>query len=178
MKIILSESQFINLIKEATKTNPYIDDLLDKILAKGMSSLSNKERNDLEKLSRGQDINYGKQEKEQDIFGSAYENHDLFMEIFPDHLTIKVDDEDWHLSKEIEPHGEFEVVSISCDEANISFMVNPFAKEDVFEVVTTMNTYGFKINDIPKDSKRMELFVDRFIKADIPKIIRYIKKKE
>lgn len=177
MRIILSESQMVQLIKEITRTNPYVDALLDKILDKGLSSLTDKERNDLDKMSRGQDVDYENDEKSQEVFSSSYENHDMFMELFPDHFTVNVDDDEWYISKEIEPGGEFEIISVSCYAKNMSFEINPFAKEDIFEVITTLNTIGFKVTSIPKNSEEMGVFVNKFVKIDLPEIIKKLKNK-
>jgi hypothetical protein len=88
MKILLSEAQIVELLKEAYGKEAYIDALLDKMSGKGIGALSDKERADLEKMSHGQEIDFDEPENEPEsteMPGTAIPAQDLFMELVPQH---------------------------------------------------------------------------------------------
>jgi len=182
MKIILSEAQIVQLLKEAYGKEAYIDALLDKMSGKGLSALSDKERMDLEKMSRGEDIEPEEPEQgtapEGDVMTPGLPNHEMFMELVPQHFEFTIDNEPWHFAKELEPGGEYEILLVSNNAYSMSFMITPFANNNVFKVTTPMRDYDFKIKTAPKTREQMEMFIEEFVKNDLKKIVKYIKNKQ
>jgi len=177
MKIILSEAQIIQLLKEAYGKDAYIDSLLDKMSGKGLSALSDKERMDLEKLSRGEDIEPEEPEQgglESGVMPTDIPNHEMFMELVPQMYEFTVDNEPWHFAKEIEPDGAYEILLVSNIRRNMSFIITPFADNNVFKVTTPIRDYDFKIKTSPKTRDQMERFIEEFVKSDLKKIVKYI----
>ena len=181
MKILLSEAQIVQLLKEAYGKEAYIDALLDKMSGKGLSALTDKERGDLEKMSRGQDIEVGEPENEPEpleIPGETVPAQDLFMELIPPHHQFLVDGERWHFAKEMEPHGEFDILLFADDAYIKSFMVQPFSTAREFKVITGIKNYRFVVKTTPRTPEEMKAFIKEFITNDLKKIVQYVKNKE
>jgi len=185
MKIILSESQIIRILQEQTvnpKHQKYIDWILDKISSGGIESLSDEERTDLDKMSRGENpIETDEPEAKTSVPDEISTNessgrYEDFMQSFPDKYNFTVDNEDWYVVKDLEPHGEFDVLMVSNDK--ILFMIHPFTANNEFEVVTSMSSFKFHIKKLPKNYDEMETFVKQFLESDLFGIVKYIKKKQ
>ncbi len=181
MKIILSESQIIRLLKEAYGKEAYIDALLDKMSGKGLSALSDKERSDLEKMSRGEDVQFDEPENEPEATGmpgAELPSQELFMELIPQHYRFKVGDENWHFAKETEPGGEFDILLVADDTFIKSFMIYPFTNDREFMISTAIKNYKFKVKTSPQTEEEMKKFIDEFISVDLKKIVQFINNKQ
>jgi len=181
MKILLSEAQIIHLLKEAYGKEVYIDTLLDKMAGRGLSALSDKEREDLEKMSRGEHIDFGNSEPEitsgTEMAGTEIPPQDMFMEMIPNKLKFRIGNEDWKLIKEVDPDGEHDILLITNDTGK-SYVILPFHNGNEFSVMGVMKEYKFKTKKSPKSEEEMASFITEFINKDLSVIVQYIKTKE
>ena len=181
MKIILSESQIIQILKEAYGEEDYINSILDKMTREGMPSLSDKEREDLDKMSRGEKVDIERPNPEQETSGGYSDlmssNHDMFMEMSPQSLQFVVDDERWIYMKEIEPGGEYEILLVTTEYHSKSFIITPFASENTFKVSTSIKDYNFKVKNNPQTEEQMARFIEEYVSSDLQKIVKYMKDK-
>lgn len=184
MKILLSEAQIIKLLKESYGNESYIDDLLDKMSGQGLSALSLKEKEDLDKMSRGEHVDFGDDEPEhkqtpqtQELPGNDIPVRDMFLEMMPDRGKFKVGDESWNLTKDIDEDGTSSSILISSNSGS-SYIINPFHTDNEFNVIGVMKEYKFKVKTHPKTEEEMANFITEFINKDLAVIVRYIKTKE
>jgi len=197
MKIIVTESQIIKLLREdderpiPKKYETYVDKILDKLSAHGKESLSPEELEDLMKISRGEELEDPESTQDadnEDIPVTHYDDvpeapsnhHNLFMEIVPDFTQIMVDGEPWGVRKETEPDGGFDVLLVYDvnDSARNSIIINPFAPSGGFEVVYGDKLFKLQTIEDPQSVDKMKIFVDRFIKNELPGIIKKVTKKQ
>lgn len=182
MKILLSEAQIIQLLKESYGNEAYIDALLDKMSGQGLSALTDKEKSDLEKMSRGEDIDFDGDDSPEtqngDMIGTEIPAQDLFMELVPNHYEFNVDGDMWRYSIEMEPDGNFDVLLVSNAGYDKTFMITPFSVENEFKVTTPIKDYKFKVESIPDNHEDMKKFIQVFISKILPGIVKYIKMKE
>lgn len=181
MKIIITENQVKKLLDEAYDEHR-INSFLDKINKGGYDSLTPKEKDQLLRLSKKEDVPYddeeGTPEEEtpyDDTMTPSYMNDegtedlcDYFFAYFPTELEKEFDGEMWSLQVDGEPphilmtNGIFDIIGELSD------------GKFIFKSEGIPNLYYNK-NDFPTDVTGMEQYVKNFIQGVIPKVIRKIK---
>jgi len=177
MKIIISESQVIGIIKEQIlpQYKDYFDTLLDK-MSFG-KPLSDEEKDNMMRLSRGEDIDsYGDDgEGDEFIDGDPYV---MFMDIFPNETEVHIDNEYWMVQKDMDPDIDLEGLLLMSQGRAI--FVHPFFDGNKIVVKKDAENLEFKLTDeeIPKTHQEMEKFVDIFIKRGLTGIVERLIKKQ
>ena len=179
MKILLSESQIIHLLKESYGDDPYINYLLDKISARGLSTLSDKERGDLDKMSRGEnvdmklpskasnsvydnednDVKFG--DDEDDIDYDSLEAFQMFLEEAPQRYSFVMGGKTWTFSVEQIDVESFPTFIVT--DGITTFYVSPFERGGKFSIENAKgDKVSFSLNSIPKTQEEMKSFVKLF----------------
>lgn len=178
MKVILSESQVLNILNEIT-SEQRMDYLLDKVSEGGIESLTPAEKIELRKLS-GEDVSSDEEDYENGE--EEYKNEDLEMpEVlefisnnFPDGITFNIGQSSWEAFIDKEDN-EFK---ISITDGDRLIDVYPFKNGETKLKVLSTERSPFRVNldKIPTNMDEAEYFVRSLLNVDIPKIITYVLK--
>lgn len=184
MKVILSESQVLNILNEIT-SEQRMDFLLDKVSEGGIDSLTPAEKIELRKLS-GEDIDSGEEESTTNDFDDEYRNKDLDLpnvieyieNTFPDGITFEIGHVSWEAYVGEKTYGLEDDLKISVTDGDRLIDIYPFKDgESKLKVLSTeRKPFGVNVNSIPTNTDEVEYFMRSFINVDIPKIITYVLK--
>jgi len=202
MKILFTESQILGLLKEQyneRKYGDYVNRLLDKISSSGLLSLSDEERDDLTRLSQGEDI-IPDEETPEPKFQSDYDDEDeysndddgdlmdaepktddqsigaeyqMFMDLVSFEDTLTVDGVVWNISRK-EIQSGFDIMFLSDGDRNIGIV--PFKDGNKFFVKGPTEQVSFQVHAIPKNEEEMGRFFDSFMEKDLSIIIKKMTK--
>lgn len=164
-KILIEES--IQYLKESQE---YLNSLLDKISEKGMESLTDKEKNDLIRLSKGQSI-----EREEEPVDNTEEEVDLsklFMHYVMQYEEVIVDEKTYSVQPVEEMSGEH----IEVTGPDVDFICSPFFEghQGIPIQMAGNQAIMLKVEEYPATPKEMMLFVQKFYEVYLPKIIRKV----
>lgn len=184
MKVILNESQVLNILNEIT-SEQRMDFLLDKVSKEGINSLTPAEKIELRRLS-GEDVDSDEEETSND-FDNEYTNEDLeFSDVielisdsFPNGITFRIDNTTWNAFIENEPSGlENNELKISVTDGERLIDIFPFKDgESKLRVLSTeRRPFGVNLKGIPTNMDETGYFIRTLINVDIPKIISYVLK--
>jgi hypothetical protein len=166
MKIIITEVQLNELNRQS---EIYLNYLLDKISQSGWESLTNDEKEAMNKMSK--DENAIDPKKKIDIKTIAT----LFKSLFPDKFNIVVNNENWEvkLSKTDETQTHLMVVNTI---KQIHFLVIPFAEhQPIMRVVVRGERFDGRIEEnMPKTKQEVEEFYHEFVENGLPSLIETI----
>ena len=160
MKYIITESQFNSLFE----SKEYLDTLLDKINQNGMDSLSDKEKESLIRISKGETVYEDEPEQSTDV--DTYNADGFFLHYFQNHHEIEVDDVEYRINvtdNSVEIIGGDLVLNIEprFDEGEL-----------VFSIDNVDETKSLQLKIIPEGEEQMRIFVIRFYQRQLPQIIR------
>ena len=167
MKIVINETQ-LNELKVSSER--YLDQLLDKISKNGIESLSQDEKEDMNKMSKNVDVlNPDTPLNTESILA-------LFKNLFPLRFKIDVDGETWLVNLKTEEYRDVYYLIIDNPEQKISFALFPFLQEKpVFTLLFEDMDDPFDIpigEDIPKTKKEVENFYKNFMSTGLRDIIK------
>lgn len=180
MKIIITESQ-LQVLKESQQ---YLDVLLDKINKGGMESLSNKERQDLVRISNGEQIHINSPEvdpdpnvdiNDLDDDVDVSDPYNMVMYFSPEYYELQVGD----LKYMIERVEEYDGDHLRVSGVDADFYVTPFweGRQGVLIELMGGKKVLFKVNPVPRSSAEVRDFIKRLYEEMIPKIIEKFRDK-
>lgn len=163
-KILKEESN-----QHLSESQDYLNSLLDKISEKGMESLTDKEKNDLIKLSKGESTDV-EHEEENDV--EETDLNRLFMHYAMEHEQLEVDGKEYHAQIIQEMSGEH----IEVTGPDVDFICSPFYEGHNGIAIQTAHDQALllKVKEQPQTKKEMMSFVQKFYETYLPKIIRKI----
>lgn len=166
IKKILSEEVQIKL----NESQEYLDYLLDKISEEGMDALSPKEKEDLMKLSKGENIE--PEQEEEPVESEETDLNRLFMHYALPHEEVTVDGEEYHA----EITDEFSGEHIRVSGPDVDFICSPFWQGHKGIAIQTSDEQGllYKVPKPPTNDTEMMSFVQTFYETLLPKIIKKI----
>lgn len=165
MNYIVTESQ-LKIITE----NQILDKLLKKIKDSGLDSLTDIEKSQLDKISRGEDFDeIDDNESVEDINFDPFFN---FFDFVPNYETINVDGKDY----EVLINDEDSFLSLVVIGDNIEIYITPFYENSGDINIETIEGKSLKLksNIIPNDIDSLKDYIEKFYSEYIPKIIRKI----
>jgi hypothetical protein len=195
MKLIINENQLINLIKERsirlggdeTYSGRNYDEflvnkLLEKIKSAGFDSLTSQEKDILMKMSRGEPIETGPEEKDEPSKTPYIEKSsegNLLYQMFIIHLPDEIDvfGEKWQFyAMDIEG----DVVPIVATNGTSEIFMMPFPEPNKNTIEFGKQDGGkkmsFPVDKIPQTEEDMAEFVELFLDNVFPVIVKAAKK--
>lgn len=159
MKYILTESQ----LKFLTESQQYLNILLDKISQSGMDSLSDKEKESLIRISKGETI-YD-EEPEQSTEVDTFNADGFFLHFSQYFNEIQVGDTQYNIN-----------VTDDCVEVhNDNFLLHIEPRFDdrkiVFRIDNIDEEKSWNLPSVPEGEEQMRIFVLKFYNKQLPKII-------
>jgi len=186
MKLLVTESQIKRILKETT-TPPYLDYLLDKISEHGYDLLSVREKEDLHRMSNGEQVDPPSEDKPEKIqdksgfedIGCAGEGDctddafRMFMNQMPEQMTTTIDGKNWVIFVDEDNGPEHVVVT----DGSTEFYVVPFWNGEgmKFEMMDG-KSFMHHVDKIPEKVEDMHEFMSHFFKYIMPIMIKKIKK--
>jgi hypothetical protein len=175
MKLLITESQLNRLVED----QHYLNSLLDKISDEGIESLTPEERNDLEMLSRGEELpkpklpfdkNTGDEDSDVAEGDEVEQAYHLFFKYILDDDTVETEIGVYH-TELVESDGEKHLL-VTNGEGNTMY-VTPFYNglRGINVFTKDKRSKEFKLKVIPKDDIEMMEFIEKFISTFLPKII-------
>ena len=164
IKKILAEEVRLKL----NENQEYLDFLLDKISEKGIDTLSQKEKDDLMRLSRGEEITTQEDEVEEEDIDLNKE----FMHFAMEHEMLTVNGKEYHAEIVDEASGEH----IRVTGPDVDFICSPFYEGHRGIAIQMSNDQALllKVDEEPKNKTEMMAFVQKFYETLLPKIIRKV----
>jgi hypothetical protein len=165
MNYIITENQ-LRIITE----NEVLDKLLKKIKDFGLESLTDTEKYQLDKISKGEDF-----DEIDNSEGDENINFDPFFSFFdfvPNYETINVDGKDY----EVLINDEDSFLSLVVIGDNTEIYITPFYENSGDIKIETVEgkTLKLKSDIIPSDVDLLKEYIDKFYSVYIPKIIRKV----
>ena len=175
MKLVITESQFIFLLED----QKYMDSLLDKITSDGIDSLTPKEREDLEIMSKGGNVEvpqepnpYQNNDDDGDVMemGDVDMANELFFKYILDEDEVETTIGLYH-TELIDSEGEKHLL-VTNGEGNTMY-VTPFYNglRGIHVFTKDKRTKEYKLKNIPRTDEETLQFIDKFIFKYLPKII-------
>lgn len=180
MKVVLSESQLLNILNEIT-SEQRMDFLLDKVSEGGIDSLTPAEKIELRKLS-GEDISSDEENAanlSSKMMDDSGESNDEILNVsnvigyifdnMPEGMTYDIQGERWEIFLE-------DKEKILVTDGDRGIFIYPFYNGDSKIVIKSTERSPFRINlnNIPSNKIEIEDFMENLINYEIPKIINYI----
>lgn len=190
MKVVLSESQVLNILNEIT-SEQRMDFLLDKVSVGGINSLTPAERIELRRLS-GEDVSSDEEnavnlsdkisnDDESEVYDDELELPDVIEFIndnFPDGITFNIGHASWEAFIDRETEGLESQLKISITDGDRLIDIYPFKNgENKLKIWSTERSpFGITTPNIPSSLGEMEHFMRSLVNIEIPKIITYVLK--
>lgn len=180
MKIIVTEAQFNELNSHSER---YLNQLLDKISNDGINSLSDSEKEDMNKMSQDVDVSIDEPKDKSKFIEDINSIRLSFIDLFPTRFKINIDEQAWLCRIESMPDdGDFEMryLVISNPATHLEFAIIPFAEyEPVFRIITKDNVFNAPMaGKIPKNEAEIKMFYEHFIKHSLSNIIKLVTSKD
>ena len=174
MNYLITESQLEFILENQNLLN----DILEKIKKGGINSLTDLEKDQLDRISRGEDIDNDDIDDEdvetEDESESSFNFDPLysFFDFAPNYESVQVDGKDY----EIVINEEDNSLSLIIIGTDAEIYVTPFWENSGDIKIETIEGRSLKMKSdkIPKNSKSMKDYVKLFYSNFIPKIIKKI----
>lgn len=188
MKVILSESQILNILNEIT-SEQRMNFLLDKISHGGLDSLTPAEKIELRMLS-GEDVGSDEENSvnlsdkltndsvtdyDEDVLNLSNVVGYIF-ENFPDGITFEIGHVSWEAFVDKDIMEDDLKISVTDGERLIDIFPFKDGESKLKVLSTERKPFGVNVNSIPTNTDEVEYFMRSFINVDIPKIITYVLK--
>jgi hypothetical protein len=162
MKFIITETQ----LEKIFESQEYLNILLDKINQEGYESLTDKEKDVLIRISKGEEV-YD-EPNELPVSDEVYRPNDVFLKYTTAYGELEVDDEVFRVEL-MEGTNSFEILG-----NHFNFFVEPNFEESeilIFES-ETMEPDPIKIKKVPETTEGMRKLAAKFMFQVLPAIIR------
>lgn len=162
MKFIISENQFVRL----TESQDYLNFLLDKINQDGYESLTDREKDALVRISKGEEV-YDEPD-ELPVSDDVYRPNDIFLKYVSKYPELQVDD----LLFRLEPMGGTSSLEVLGDYH--SFLVEPNFEENQVLIFDSETDEVTPINykKTPETTEGMRGLAVKFVYQILPQYIR------
>lgn len=162
MKYVISESQFEIL----TESQEYMNFLLDKMNTSGYESLTDREKDALVRISKGEEV-YD-EPQELPVSDDVYRPNDMFLKYATGYDEIEVDDLIFKISP-MEGTSSFEVLG-----KYHSFLVEPNFEENQVQIydMETDEITPIRYKNVPETTEGMRKLAVKFVYQTLPAFIR------
>lgn len=186
MKVILSESQVLNILNEIT-SEQRMDFLLDKVSEGGIESLTPMERIELRRLS-GENIDSDEENAvglSDKIAGDEETGNDdeildksnlvgYIMDTYPDGKTYNIGNVTWNTFVDKEMGEDLFKISITDGDRLIDLYPFENGEDKIMVKTTERRPFSLNLQSVPTTRDEMEYFMRSLIHIEIPKIITYV----
>ncbi len=193
MKIVISEQQLQEIVIGLYKER-YVNYLLDKYSEGGLESLTNQEKDDLRRLSNGEQINRALPGDEEEPESPEYDDvedeepdeegyaqpremandqlKEMFFTLYPYEYKFTSEGSEWV------GHVWWEKEVLVVKSRQVTIEVYPFINDHDFKVEAPNGiTYTSRVNTLPHNEAEMMQFIQSFNAQLLPRLISRLKGK-